>query len=132
MDGPFLAQAVGCDNLCTALIATECIYRLGKSSSPWNCFCLWVSALLKPTELLLADSSSDFHLSHMCARCVCLCIFIPSHAQVRVYDLANLSLKFERHLDAEVVDFQVRLIDCILHCFVSPCQHACAHTHAHI
>jgi ribosome biogenesis protein ENP2 len=29
------------------------------------------------------------------------------HPQVKVYDLANLSLKFDRHLDAEVVDFQV-------------------------
>jgi hypothetical protein len=27
--------------------------------------------------------------------------------QVKVYDLAQLSLKFERHLDAEIVDFQV-------------------------
>jgi ribosome biogenesis protein ENP2 len=27
--------------------------------------------------------------------------------QVKVYDLANLSLKFERHLDAEIIDFQV-------------------------
>lgn len=26
---------------------------------------------------------------------------------VKCYDLANLSLKFDRHLDAEVVDFQV-------------------------
>jgi hypothetical protein len=26
---------------------------------------------------------------------------------VKLYDLANLSLKFDRHLDAEVVDFQV-------------------------
>lgn len=27
---------------------------------------------------------------------------------LKVYDLNNLSLKFDRHLDAEVVDFQVR------------------------
>jgi ribosome biogenesis protein ENP2 len=27
--------------------------------------------------------------------------------QLKVYDLANLSLKFDRHLDAEVVDFQI-------------------------
>jgi hypothetical protein len=27
--------------------------------------------------------------------------------QVKVYDLANFSMKFERHLDAEIVDFQV-------------------------
>lgn len=27
--------------------------------------------------------------------------------QVRVYDLSQLSMKFERHLDAEVVDFQI-------------------------
>lgn len=29
--------------------------------------------------------------------------------QLKVYDLANLALKFDRHLDAEVVDFQVKL-----------------------
>lgn len=29
--------------------------------------------------------------------------------QLKVYDLANLALKFDRHLDAEVVDFQVIL-----------------------
>jgi hypothetical protein len=29
-------------------------------------------------------------------------------AQVRVYELGQLGMKFERHLDAEVVDFQVR------------------------
>ncbi len=28
--------------------------------------------------------------------------------QVKVFDLAQLSLKFDRHLDAEIVDFQVR------------------------
>ena len=28
--------------------------------------------------------------------------------RVRVYELSQLSLKFERHFDAEVVDFQVR------------------------
>ena len=28
-------------------------------------------------------------------------------AQVRVYELGQLGMKFERHLDAEVVDFQV-------------------------
>jgi hypothetical protein len=27
--------------------------------------------------------------------------------QVKLYDLNNLSLKFDRHLDAEVVNFQV-------------------------
>ncbi|KAF5831192.1 hypothetical protein DUNSADRAFT_13469 [Dunaliella salina] len=27
--------------------------------------------------------------------------------QVKVYDLANFSMKFERHLDSEIVDFQV-------------------------
>lgn len=27
--------------------------------------------------------------------------------QVRVYDLTQLSMKFERHLDAEIVDFQI-------------------------
>lgn len=27
--------------------------------------------------------------------------------QVRVFELGQLSLKFERHLDAEIVDFQV-------------------------
>ncbi|KAJ9505120.1 hypothetical protein QJQ45_009472 [Haematococcus lacustris] len=27
--------------------------------------------------------------------------------QAKVYDLANLALKFDRHLDSEVVDFQV-------------------------
>lgn len=27
--------------------------------------------------------------------------------QVKVYDLAQLSLKFDRHMDAEIVDFQV-------------------------
>lgn len=32
--------------------------------------------------------------------------------RVRVYELANLSLKFERHFDAEVVDFQVRSPAC--------------------
>lgn len=31
----------------------------------------------------------------------------PLSHQVKLYDLANLSLKFDRHLDAEVVDFQV-------------------------
>ena len=29
--------------------------------------------------------------------------------RVRVYELSQLSLKFERHFDAEVVDFQVRM-----------------------
>jgi hypothetical protein len=29
--------------------------------------------------------------------------------QLKVYDLSNLSLKFDRHLDSEVVDFQARL-----------------------
>jgi ribosome biogenesis protein ENP2 len=34
-----------------------------------------------------------------------------AHApRVRVYDLHNLSMKFERHFDSEVVDFQVCLI----------------------
>ena len=28
--------------------------------------------------------------------------------QVRVYELGQLSLKFERHFDAEIIDFQVR------------------------
>lgn len=28
--------------------------------------------------------------------------------QVRVYDVNNLALKFDRHMDAEIVDFQVR------------------------
>jgi hypothetical protein len=28
-------------------------------------------------------------------------------AQLKVFDLANLSLKFDRHMDAEVVDFQI-------------------------
>jgi hypothetical protein len=32
---------------------------------------------------------------------------LPHTAQLKVYDLANLSLKFDRHIDAEVVDFQV-------------------------
>ena len=32
---------------------------------------------------------------------LCLCV------QVRVYELGQLSLKFERHFDAEIVDFQV-------------------------
>ena len=32
---------------------------------------------------------------------MCLCV------QVRVYELGQLSLKFERHFDAEIVDFQV-------------------------
>lgn len=27
--------------------------------------------------------------------------------QVRVYELGQLALKFERHFDAEIVDFQV-------------------------
>ena len=27
--------------------------------------------------------------------------------QVRVYELGQLSLKFERHFDAEIIDFQV-------------------------
>lgn len=27
--------------------------------------------------------------------------------QVKVYDLANLSLKFDRHVDAEIIDFQI-------------------------
>ena len=27
--------------------------------------------------------------------------------QLKVYDLSNLSLKFDRHLDSEVIDFQV-------------------------
>lgn len=35
----------------------------------------------------------------------------PTHSLpvTQVFDLANLSLKFDRHLDAEVVDFQVGL-----------------------
>lgn len=28
--------------------------------------------------------------------------------RVRVYDLHNLSLKFERHFDSEIINFQVR------------------------
>lgn len=35
------------------------------------------------------------------------------HHQVKLYDLANLSLKFDRHLDAEVVDFQVCVVVCV-------------------
>ena len=31
----------------------------------------------------------------------------PCWAQVRVYELGQLGMKFERHLDSEVVDFQV-------------------------
>lgn len=31
----------------------------------------------------------------------------PHRVQLKVYDLANLSLKFDRHMDAEVVDFQI-------------------------
>ena len=30
------------------------------------------------------------------------------YMQVRVYELGQLSLKFERHFDAEIIDFQVR------------------------
>jgi ribosome biogenesis protein ENP2 len=30
--------------------------------------------------------------------------------RVRVYDLHNLALKFERHFDSEIVDFQVRAL----------------------
>lgn len=29
--------------------------------------------------------------------------------QVRVYELGQLSMKFERHFDAEIVDFQARI-----------------------
>jgi len=31
------------------------------------------------------------------------------NVQVKVYDLANFSMKFERHLDSEIVDFQVSI-----------------------
>ena len=31
----------------------------------------------------------------------------PFALQLKVYDLSNLSLKFDRHLDSEVIDFQV-------------------------
>eukprot|EP00850_Spirogloea_muscicola_P014821 SM000109S14135 [mRNA] locus=s109:19278:23306:- [translate_table: standard] len=41
--------------------------------------------------------------------------------QVRVYELSQLSLKFERHLDAEIIDFQARLSP-RLHC-PPTCQH---------
>ena len=43
--------------------------------------------------------------------------------QVRVYEVSELSLKFERHLTSEIIDFQVRFFFffIILQCFVLFC-----------
>ena len=68
---------------------------------------------------------------------MCLCV------QVRVYELGQLSLKFERHFDAEIVDFQVfpsarasfsAVSDSLLASHssqqqpLSRCQRSCAHS----
>ena len=48
--------------------------------------------------------------------------------QVRVYELGQLSLKFERHFDAEIIDFQVRrkaeAITCASCYCLNPTKHA--------
>ena len=43
------------------------------------------------------------------------------YVQVRVYELGQLSLKFERHFDAEIVDFQVPSSAAIPLCFLTAC-----------
>jgi ribosome biogenesis protein ENP2 len=46
--------------------------------------------------------------------------------QIKVYELSQLSMKFERHLDAQIVQFQA----CVIHSFPSfPMPHAPPHTH---
>jgi hypothetical protein len=37
----------------------------------------------------------------------CFAVFLLMLLQVKLYDLHHLSLKFDRHLDAEVVDFTI-------------------------
>ena len=43
----------------------------------------------------------------ICVNCSAKLNFAVSCSQVRVFELGQLGMKFERHLDAEVVDFQV-------------------------
>jgi len=46
--------------------------------------------------------------------------------RLRVYELSQLSMKFERHFDAEIVDFQVLIfVTCSVYNF------ACGLAHAH-
>ena len=42
-----------------------------------------------------------------CCKQIAAHTLVPS-LQIRVFELSQLSLKFERHFDAEIVDFQAR------------------------
>eukprot|EP00200_Dunaliella_tertiolecta_P014606 CAMPEP_0202392444 /NCGR_PEP_ID=MMETSP1127-20130417/92376_1 /ASSEMBLY_ACC=CAM_ASM_000462 /TAXON_ID=3047 /ORGANISM="Dunaliella tertiolecta, Strain CCMP1320" /LENGTH=682 /DNA_ID=CAMNT_0048994951 /DNA_START=66 /DNA_END=2111 /DNA_ORIENTATION=- len=47
--------------------------------------------------------------------------------QVKVYDLANFSMKFERHLDSEIVDFQILTEDYSKAAFLCADRSVCLH-----
>ena len=57
----------------------------------------------------------------------CLLLLAFLLLQLKVYDLGNLSLKFDRHLDAEVVDFQIFTEDYSKAAFVCADRSICFH-----
>lgn len=85
-----------------------------------NVSLLFVDSLSRQkSKLKLCLAGQDHELDqHTAAQLECAHAVPPPSLsfQVKVYDLANFSMKFERHLDAEIVDFQVSWWCCCCCC----------------
>jgi len=67
----------------------------------WTPLC----SVCSPRNLCLASGGNGLEFFYV--RLVAHGFYDPPAMQVRCFELSQLSLKFERHLDSEIVDFEV-------------------------
>jgi hypothetical protein len=66
-----------------------------------------MSMLVSTTNMTtFIPKSTKFQFKAEIPQPIDICLFV---IQVRCFELSQLSLKFERHLDSEIVDFEVSL-----------------------